>query len=622
MHTFPIVWSFGGEVGCCVKPIFKPFMSILVTLSIDVMLSLPSQYIPVPVGRRHLRSRCGRSLFVMSAASSSAPPLPTLSELASAKKPSVSAKRRILKKNDSDIKVTRAIRDNFGDLSLHARTAKLVGGQTLRARLKSEFAKAKAMLAKTGGKKKGRQAKSVNIGEKLYNKIRKEYADQTDPEAALEIPHDRQVCSGPNVTGIPPRSRFRSVFNSFFFFFPLRAFRHKKNPHGFQEEEFLNLRPQTDDSSEVVTQGLKDALICEKKKGGRKHRMLASYLASCETLNTTELVGVVRMMMKMKPEIDDHHRHTVKAFMEAMIRMDLHKTKEVGASRAVMDGCVVSLWSTAKRLGTEPVDFVVENSELIGLVSSPGDMLQILRSTSDHEKLSSVIMRLVGESKIAEALLSWTLPLVQRCRASTIIADTIKEASDVDLTSMVMPGIRSKVWAALESELAVESLGGHHSFKLQYRDLVLDITVQSLAEEVDISLAAVVKGRAVEAEYLPQFLCEATLVGRVPAAPTKKVDPAMVKSYKQARQRASYLVEVEDGIASSIKVLSSSIGDLKAFDATFDIELALIRQASGSIGEQKLTAALLDCLPTLGEERSCILVSYTREMSPARRRQK
>ena len=157
-----------------------------------------------PVSISHLGLDCSKSAgliglclsssgYMSASSSSAAPAAPTLSQLASAQKPKASAKRRILRQHDSDVKVTRAIRDNFGSLSLHARTAKLVEGLTLRATLKREFAKAKSMLAKTGGKKKGRQAKSVNIGEKEYSRIRKAFADSTDPEAALEVPREREA---------------------------------------------------------------------------------------------------------------------------------------------------------------------------------------------------------------------------------------------------------------------------------------------------------------------------------------------------------------------------------------------------------------------------------------------
>ena len=365
------------------------------------------------------------------------------------------------------------------------------------------------------------------------------------------------------------------------------------------ESPFRSLRVL--DDSLAIDESLIESLLA--LKGPTKHRgLLADWLSSTPHCNQSELVGVLKVALEHNPLGSSNSLYIVVDTMTFIKRLSLDKMygAEVSCLRSHFDTALVRLFSQMFQDGVTAKTFIKLYGDITSLVINEGDVKQILATKADWLPMSDTLDRVIQGSSIGMKMFGFTIPLLRAAAVKKVMVDELHKLDGMELTVDRIAAARTEVTKLLKGVPGLATLPALRKITVFYRDVEIVVPVQSVTEDLQIRIAAIVKTKARDQDLLPALFMEDVLVARNRVIEGGQVSAELLAESKVARATANQMLGSENWLhGEAVQSLLDKKGTtLVALDRTFAIERCFILAMLGAAGEKRLLQELLAILPS------------------------
>ena len=366
-----------------------------------------------------------------------------------------------------------------------------------------------------------------------------------------------------------------------------------------EDSPFRSLRVHAD--TIAIDESLIEALLA--LKGQKNHRgLLADWLSSASRCNQSDLVGVLKVALDHNPQGSNNSLYVVVDVMTFIKRLSLDKIHgaEVSCLRSHFDVALVRLFNQMFQDGVSAKTFIELYGDIASLVVNEVDVKDIIATKADWLPMADTLDRVTQGSSIGMKVFGFTIPLLRGAAVKKVMTDELLKLTGVELTVDRVAAARAEVTKLLKGVPGLATLPALREITVSYRGVDIAVPVQSVTEELQIRLAAVVKTRARDQDLLPALFMEDSLVARNRVPELGKVQPELLAEAKVARATANQMLGSENWLhGEAVQSLLDKKGStLIALDRTFAIERCFILAMLGEAGEKRLLEELVEILPS------------------------
>ena len=226
---------------------------------------------------------------------------------------------------------------------------------------------------------------------------------------------------------------------------------------------------------------------------------------------------------------------------------------------------------------------------------------------SDHEDL---LLAAIDDSSMGKKVFTPYLAKVLESKISKTIRDMTKPLVEQPLNEEVLAKTRKSIRDRIASYATSEQLPGRRQVTVPYRGHDLSMKVESVEQEINYHLYALVKGRAVEQGQLDPLYCESSLCSSQPVCGSASVCAKLLEGPAMARNLAKEALPDESVASSDMirTVLQKRQSNLASIDETFGLEVQFFTSMGAEAGAAALRDMILNCLPGHGVESTAAAV--------------
>jgi len=262
------------------------------------------------------------------------------------------------------------------------------------------------------------------------------------------------------------------------------------------------------------------AMVAAKSRPANRSLMV-SWCKRTETINQTEIVGVLRWFVGLKGHKQDEQHLTELEVVKLMKRLSVDKSfpEEWSIVKEKSEDVMLKAFKKMVNSGQSTADFLKMHAPTweLFLDATQVATVQGMAKGSSWSSCADELLALVDGSRLGYSLF--------QCFTSSITAARVDACIKNFVTALDGPGVALTVdWVAEQKrglhvklqELDLQSLKSARVVSLSYRGFALDVETKSVAEHADLAIAAWVRGKAALAGVIPCLAAETELVqGRV-----------------------------------------------------------------------------------------------------------
>ena len=355
---------------------------------------------------------------------------------------------------------------------------------------------------------------------------------------------------------------------------------------------------------EEVADDLLEALaqMHDDNPANRRNGKLTAYLRTAPPFNQTEWIGMVKVMSDPQIERLRNHSGLMVEWMKFAARTKAKDQfpAELGVCKGLFDKALIQHWASLKKSSIKLSTFLELHLDACSLIMDRTDLLAVVASKDDMSAVRKQLARLFDSSACGAAMFS------EHMQHFGSVEFSARIQAIVDASFKPKGGIEESALAACKSDCAkvakttatTAKITGKRDIEVQLLGCTLSLRVSSLAEEIDMRIAAASKnvaiGRAGGLRMLSyERWIRPSALGEEIALPAVLVDGP-----DSARRLVSELI-ADERIASFsevARIIAGKISSILVLDPTFRLELCFLDQAEKLIGIS-IQQAVLGCLP-------------------------
>ena len=278
--------------------------------------------------------------------------------------------------------------------------------------------------------------------------------------------------------------------------------------------------------------------------------------------------------------------------------------EELQHTRGALDSGLYAMWLAAKKENGRIQDWWKIYAPIAGLVVDSAVWTALMGATgqwSDHEDL---LLAAIDDSSMGKKVFTPYLAKVLESKISKTIREMTKPLVEQDLNDEVLSRTRKQIRDRIATYATSDQLPGRRQVTVPYRGHELSMRVESVEQEINYHLYALVKGRAVEQGQLDPLYCESSLCSSQPVCGSASVCAKLLEGPAMARNLAKEALP-DDSVASSDMirtVLQKRQSNLASIDETFGLEVQFFTSMGAEAGAAALRDMIMNCLPSHGVE--------------------
>jgi hypothetical protein len=357
------------------------------------------------------------------------------------------------------------------------------------------------------------------------------------------------------------------------------------------------------DPTQPVDQTVSDAITAITNHRSDRGPMTAMF-SSNYIPNQKSLVAMFRVVCDLQPGTNVAVADFFIEMLSYIVRNDLHnKHKQIfDLLRPRLDAALDKHWMVWKSSGLSSSMWFDVHEPYIGAIVDKVSLKRCFETKSNWMEVADDLAVVVQSAVGARIFLSKYRGLA----GQRVIAQIEKECAELDKSNATV-ALVSQLQAICQQKCLESGKVFHELFdlameiKMDYRGVAIKVMARSLQEVFLYNMAARIKGRAVALGELEPLWCENELAGPT-SSPTLKIESALLRTYKLARQAAMDLLpDGHTGVAIK-NTLQSRQKMLSSLDKDWGIEHHFFLGMVGEMGEAALRKKILDALP--GSDRS------------------
>ena len=340
------------------------------------------------------------------------------------------------------------------------------------------------------------------------------------------------------------------------------------------------------------------------KKGRPDHSLMQAYIGSAPMPNKTELVGILKWALGLRPTAEKELGPCLDMCRFAVrIKMQKSWPEEFDIMQSWFDTVLVEAYTRAKAQKVTPETFASLHSKLCNLVLDGSDLTAVAAATPRWGTVVTQLHRVVASSRIGSMLYSFAL-LNEICnQVSRTIDKAIAKVAKKPLTTESLNEFKFTCLEVVGALPNIDLLPVKRRVEVKYRGAPVVGDVTSLPAEISFRFAAVWKARAVCEKKLSPLWCE-DFLNLDTAADAKFKDLVSDDDACKAAEVARAACKVafdESGTGPSdavMRTLKAKRSHWLLMDPDFGLEIAMIETLCGEGSEARLAASILDLFPT------------------------
>lgn len=276
-------------------------------------------------------------------------------------------------------------------------------------------------------------------------------------------------------------------------------------------------RLKVQNASELVQADLVEALrhAGHPNVTKRTKAPLLHFLQSVGSINQRELCGLMRHIMQVRPSSSVSASSLVVEVMKMIVRLDLHTTwrDTVVVGAHLFDDCLSSVYATMKKEGVPASAFWEVHGGIASLILAPSDVMDILAEKSNFMRVSEQIKRVVASSTLGSKMFSVAASDVYQEEFSATINTALGSLPKATITMKDYTDFNAKLTKKLGDLSDLRASFVPRTISVTYRNIQLEIETTSPDHEIEVRVAACLKGMAagghlpllpMEEELLPE----------------------------------------------------------------------------------------------------------------------
>jgi hypothetical protein len=230
----------------------------------------------------------------------------------------------------------------------------------------------------------------------------------------------------------------------------------------------------------------------------------------------------------------------------------------------------------------KPTNFLNIHSDIWPIVMPEDSTNKVMAETTSWESVESDLNRVISSSMLGKRLFSFAIKqMLSQIVSKTIEAAVAEMWKKPEITLAVIRDAKRKTLEALQEMDNIELLPPRRELLLEYRGAPVTVKVNSLAEQFDMLVAALVKGEAAQCGTLPGLFCEEDLVVKnaLPKAKNSHINEEVLQEAKEARALANGLLHgdsCKDGDTICVTSLAACKLPALALPCCFAFFVALV----------------------------------------------
>mmetsp|Transcript_31827 Transcript_31827/g.72651 ORF Transcript_31827/g.72651 Transcript_31827/m.72651 type:complete len:662 (+) Transcript_31827:107-2092(+) len=340
------------------------------------------------------------------------------------------------------------------------------------------------------------------------------------------------------------------------------------------------------------------AMVAAKSRPANRSLMV-SWCKRTETINQTEIVGVLRWFVGLKGHKQDEQHLTELEVVKLMKRLSVDKSfpEEWSIVKEKSEDVMLKAFKKMVNSGQSTADFLKMHAPTweLFLDATQVATVQGMAKGSSWSSCADELLALVDGSRLGYSLF--------QCFTSSITAARVDACIKSFLNDLDGGGVALTVDSVAEHKRALheklqafdlQSLKASRVVKLSYRGFLLEVETKSVAEHADLAIAAWLRGKAALSGGIPCLAAEADLMDGK-SETELPVDATVMNCCRAARQWAIDIVNAKNLLTSaSIQAeLKLHYKKLIGMDAEWVIDHAFVQFIAGEGASKLLHARFL-----------------------------
>jgi hypothetical protein len=333
---------------------------------------------------------------------------------------------------------------------------------------------------------------------------------------------------------------------------------------------------------------------------------LYDYLANSNLCSQSEMVGLARFFLELKPWSSDANLKLALAILKYWIRVSAENTynDELDVVRPHVDKTLMAALSSMKSANVPMKVFWVTYSDMAKYIVNTTDVDTLLDVRGDWGQVGGQLEAVTGSSQLGMAMFGFALYEHQVLRCSKIIEAEVLILAGGQVTQAAIDQVQVRVVKKMEELPGHEKLNVVRVVGVAYRGTVVKVQVDTLRQEIEFKIAAFLKTQALSIKgaggisKLTPLFCEMALAVVLPPF-AHGIDNKLVERFNLARTTANGMLAVIDH-SNGLYVknaLDTKLDVLTQIDSTFVIEAAWFLHMHTAGGQALLEVKLLQPLP-------------------------
>ena len=361
------------------------------------------------------------------------------------------------------------------------------------------------------------------------------------------------------------------------------------------------LEPECKD--ETVRPELVQCMLAAQKVHADRQPFV-SFMRNVASVNDKELCGMCRWFLTLKPR----NIKQLSVCLEAVsfcVRLSLpskHATRWA-AVKQWADECLTVALEKSRTSKCADSTFVDLHRPALDLFMPKASLDKVLGSKGQWTVVADDLKQLVSSSAVGLQLFYVHIEGVVAENVAKSITAHVEQLSKLEgpLDETAFLTARRACLKEVENIGCVDMLPHKRNVIVSYRKEALQIGVTTWQEEVEIKMAACVKGLAVDRGVLPKLFCEDLLITAVVEDKPKLIVPAsMVAAAKVARTQLGDVMaggQADSGDLAQV-ALAKHGPRMLLTDPFFKIEMAMVHELTGERSSRRLLSGVLACFPS------------------------
>lgn len=334
---------------------------------------------------------------------------------------------------------------------------------------------------------------------------------------------------------------------------------------------------------------------------------LYDYLETGPAPKQSEMVGLARFFMELKPWVSDANLKMACAVVKYWLRVNADTTfhEEMEVVRPMIDKTLVAAWTSMKAANISMPVFWSTYQPLARLVLSVEAAEKLFECHGQWAAVGKELVLVTSSSNLGMSLFGFALYEHQVTVGSAMIDLEVEKLLRGDISKAQVDAVVAAAQKKLQDESGAERLNVERVVAIKYCGASLEVHVDTLRHEICLKVAALVKTAALsqtaslsQAGALQYLFCEKDLLPEL-AMFRHKIDPELLRSYNLARETANSMLPVADhsnGLYVK-NLLDTKTEVLTQIDDSFVLESAWLGHMHEMGGQAAIEEKLLAALP-------------------------